>query len=185
MASEQENIVNEEKKAEDLPIEEVEAEEVEETIENESSSVNPLEAELKELKDKHLRLYSEFENFRKRTNKEKIDLISTANESLLQAIIPVVDDFDRALKANETSEDINAIKDGLLLIYNKFINTLQNKGLKEMETIGQPFDTELHEAITQIPAPSEDMKGKVVDQVEKGYYLGEKVIRFAKVVIGS
>ncbi|MCF8298318.1 MAG: nucleotide exchange factor GrpE [Saprospiraceae bacterium] len=143
-----------------------------------------LQNQLEELNDKFLRLYSEFDNYRKRTIKEKSDLYKTASSDLILALLPVLDDFKRANKAFEESDDINAIKEGIELIFNKFKNTLNQKGVKEMETIGEVFDTEFHEAITQIDA-SEDMKGKIVDEVEKGYFLGEKVLRYAKVVIGK
>jgi molecular chaperone GrpE len=144
-----------------------------------------LELQLKEQKDKYLRLYSEFENFRKRTAKERIDLIVTANESLLLSVLPVLDDFERAQKSMETATDIVAVQEGVQLIREKFIKILVSKGLEEIPALEQAFDTELHEAITQIPAPTEDLKGKVVDCVEKGYKLGDKVIRYSKVVIGA
>lgn len=144
-----------------------------------------LELQLKEQKDKYLRLYSEFENFRKRTAKERIDLIVTANESLLLSVLPVLDDFERAQKSMESATDIVAVQEGVQLISEKFIKILAAKGLEEIPALEQAFDTELHEAITQIPAPSDDLKGKVVDCVEKGYKLGDKVIRYSKVVIGA
>lgn len=144
-------------------------------------------AEIAELKDKYLRLYSEFENYRRRTAKEKLDLIGTANEDLMVAILPVIDDFERALKAaddgNSTPE---SLKEGVQLIFNKLKNVTEKGGLKLMETNpGDVFDSEIHDAITQIPAPDEKLKGKIVDTVEKGYYLNNKVIRFAKVVTGA
>jgi molecular chaperone GrpE len=138
-----------------------------------------------ELNDRFLRLYAEFDNFRRRSSKEKIDLIATAGEGVLKDMLPIMDDFERAILNNETSTDLVAIKEGFNLIFHKFKNTLENKGLKPMEAKGQVFDSELHEAIANVPAPSEDLKGKVVDDVEKGYYLNEKVIRFAKVVVGQ
>jgi len=138
-----------------------------------------------EAKDKYLRLYSEFENFRRRTAKERIDLISTANKDLIVDLLPVLDDFERALKTLEGDEHQSA-REGMELIATKFRKTLDQKGLKEVEVEqGSDFDEEFHEAITQIPAPTEDLAGKVVDVVEKGYLLGEKVIRFAKVVTGA
>lgn len=166
---------------------EVEVEEVEQKEPAIELSVEEkLQAELTEQKDKFLRLYSEFENFRKRTAKEKLDLIATGNENLILSILPVVDDFDRALKANEESDDAQAIKDGIVLIKDKFIKSLETKGLKEiLIKENGDFDTELHEAITQIPSPTEEQKGKVIDCVEKGYMLGEKVIRYSKVVVGA
>jgi molecular chaperone GrpE len=144
-----------------------------------------LRAELGEMKDKYLRLYSEFDNFRRRTAKEKTDLFKTANQELMAALLPVLDDLERARRAMEEAEDTEAVKEGVELVFHKIANTVQQKGLKPMESIGQPFDPDLHEAITQIPAPDESMKGKVVDEVEKGYFLHDKVIRFAKVVIGA
>jgi molecular chaperone GrpE len=149
------------------------------------SEAAKLKAELAELKDKYLRLNAEFDNYRKRTAKEKVDFLKTANEDLIVSLLPILDDFERAVKAFDKAPDAEAIKEGVQLIYNKFSKTLENKGLKPMESIGNAFDAESHEGITQIPAPSEEMKGKVVDEVEKGYYLNDKVIRFAKVVIGA
>lgn len=141
-----------------------------------------LQDELAEAKDKYLRLYAEFENHRRRTAKEKIEMISTANEQLLQALLPVVDDFDRAEKSLKDLSDKGA--DGVLLIYNKLKKVLEQNGVKTMEVKGD-FNPDLHEAITQVPTPDESKKGKVIDVVEKGYLLNDKVIRFAKVVIGS
>jgi molecular chaperone GrpE len=143
------------------------------------------EEKIAELNDKFLRLYSEFDNYRKRTNKEKVDLISSANAGILKELIPVMDDFERAINNNENVDDVTLLKEGFHLIYNKFKATLENKGLKGMESKGQDFDSELHEAIANIPAPSEDLKGKVIDDVEKGYFLHDKVIRYAKVVVGQ
>lgn len=147
-----------------------------------------LQAQLDEQKEKYLRLYSDFENLRRRTAKEKLDLIKTASEKLMVELIPVIDDFERALKAfNESKDkDANSLKEGVDLIHNKFNKVLKEKGLKEMEVgQGSAFDTELHEAITQVLAPSEELKGKVVDVIEKGYLLEDKVIRYAKVVTGA
>lgn len=143
------------------------------------------EEKYKELNDKFLRLYSEFDNYKKRTAKERIEFAKSAAQDVFIAILPVIDDFERAMKSNETVEDINAIKEGLKLIHQKFTTTLSKKGLEPMETIGQEFNADLHEAITNVPAPSEEMKGKVVDEVEKGYLLNGKVIRYAKVVVGA
>lgn len=145
-----------------------------------------LEGEVAELKDKYLRLYSDFENYRKRTAKERLDLITTASEDVLKELIPVVDDFERAFKANEAQEDAVKVREGNQLIFHKLLRTLENRGLKPMDNlIGKPFNPDTQEAITSIPTPSEDMKGKVIDVVEKGYTLGEKVVRFAKVVTGA
>jgi len=143
------------------------------------------EAELADMKDKYLRLYSEFDNFRRRTAKERNDLLKTANQEMVVALLPVVDDFERARQSMQNAQEVVSIKEGVDLIYNKLSNILQQKGLRPMTTIGTPFDAETQEAITQVPAPDESMKGKVMDEVEKGYYLNEKVVRFAKVVIGA
>ena len=143
-----------------------------------------LKAENQELKDKYLRLYSEFENYRRRTAKERLDLIKTASEDVILDLISVVDDFERSLKVENS--DAQALMEGNLLIYNKLFKVLEGKGLKPIgELIGKDFDAETQEAITMVPAPSEDLKGKVIDVVEKGYTVGDKVIRYAKVVIGS
>ncbi len=143
------------------------------------------ETELDQYKDKYLRLYSEFENFRRRTAKEKLEFQVTANEKLILDLLPVIDDFERAEKSMQETENIGGVKEGFDLIYQKMVKTLEQKGLKPINAVGTVFDPDLHEALTQIPAPDEDMKGKVIDEVEKGYYLGEKVIRFSKVVIGA
>lgn len=156
-------------------------EQTEEQVQEETSPVD----ELAEQKEKYIRLYSEFENFRRRTNKEKLDLITTATEGLVKDLLPVLDDFERALKAVTASEENKALIEGIELIQSKLQKTLTDKGLKPINATNEAFDAELHEAITQIPAPTEDMKGKVIDEVEKGYYLGEKVIRYSKVVIGA
>lgn len=138
-----------------------------------------------ELNDKYLRLYSEYDNYRKRTNKERIELIGSASESVLKDILPIMDDFERAILYNETAEDINAIKEGLKLIFEKLKTTMASKGLTAMEAKGKLFDSELHEAIANVPAPAKNLVGKVVDDVEKGYLLNDKVIRYAKVVVGQ
>ena len=144
-----------------------------------------LVVENKELKEKYLRLYSEFENYRRRTAKERLDLIKTASEGVIQEMISVLDDFERAIKAEEKETGEKA-SDGRQIIYNKMVKILASKGLKPMDDlIGKDFDAEMHEAITQIPAPSEEFKGKIVDVVERGYLLGDKVVRYAKVVIGN
>ena len=140
-----------------------------------------IEEKFAELNDKHLRLFAEFENFKKRTAKERMDLYKTAGESVLTALLPVLDDFERSIKANQKQED-----EGVVLIYNKLKSILETKGLKAMEEpIGQELNTDYHEAITNIPAPSDDLKGKIIDVVEKGYFLNEKVIRYAKVVVAN
>ena len=139
------------------------------------------EEKIAQLNDKHLRLFAEFENFKKRTAKERIDLYKTAGESVLTAVLPVLDDFERSIKANQKQED-----EGVVLIYNKLKSILETKGLKAMEdSVGQELNTDYHEAITNIPAPSDDMKGKIIVVIEKGYFLNEKVIRYAKVVVAN
>ena len=160
--------------------------EVAEETDTANSAVSQLEKEVAEQKDKYLRLYSEFENFRRRTAKEKLDMIKTANESMISALLPVLDDFERALKNIGQEDNKKEEQEGILLIYNKLNKVLEQKGVTPMDLKqGDDFDAEFQEAITQIPAPDESLKGKIVDVVEKGYTLGEKVIRFAKVVIGA
>jgi len=138
-----------------------------------------------ELKDKYVRLLAEFENYKKRTIREKIDLMGTAAQDTMSAILPVLDDFDRAKKNAEDDSNVEPFSEGVMLVYNKLHSILEQKGLKSMESNGEDFDPELHEAITEIPAPSEEMKGKVIDTVEKGYFLKDKIIRHAKVVVGK
>ncbi|MGZ3930728.1 MAG: nucleotide exchange factor GrpE [Bacteroidia bacterium] len=157
-----------------------------ENSENTSDAeVEKLKSEITELNNKYLRLYSEFDNYRKRTVKEKSDLIKTAAEDVFKAILPVIDDLERAIKANEQVTEAAPIKDGISLIYNKLKNSCQQKGLVPFESAGADFNSDVMEAITHIPAPDESQKGKVVDEIEKGYKLGDKVIRFAKVVVGN
>lgn len=147
--------------------------------------VDPLvkmEQELAEAKDQQLRLFAEFENFRKRTAKERIEMFSTANQELMTVMLPILDDFHRAIKA----QGDDAAAEGMKLISQKFENTLKNKGLKPMdETTGKDFDADTMEAVTQIPAPDKKMKGKVMDEIERGYMLGNKILRYAKVVVGQ
>lgn len=181
---EQEEVNNTEAAVEEQP--ESSQEQIEEQEEESLSPEEKIAVELAEAKDKYLRLYSEFENFRRRNAKERLDLVKTASADLMEQLLPVVDDFERAQEANKTQEDVGAIKEGFGLIHNKLFKTLENKGLKVMETEkGTEFDSDLHEAVTQFPVQEEDLKGKIIDTVEKGYYLGEKVIRFAKVIIGA
>ena len=156
----------------------------EETVEETIIEPTP-EEKYAELNDKFLRLYSEFDNYRKRTNKEKLELISTASSGVIKDLVTVLDDFERAITNNETVEDTAALKEGFNLIHNKLKGILETKGLKPMISKGEVFDSELHEAIANIPAPSDDLKGKIVDDVEKGYYIHDKVIRYAKVVVGQ
>jgi molecular chaperone GrpE len=146
-----------------------------------------VKTELAEIKDKYLRLYSEFDNFRRRTAKEKLDLVSTANEDLMIEFLPVIDDFERAIKSFDADNgDVENIKEGVMLIFNKLNNVTEKKGLKGMETNpGDDFNSELHDAISHIPTPEKKLKGKIIDTIEKGYYLNDKVIRFAKVVTGA
>lgn len=143
------------------------------------------EEKLAVLNDKYLRLYSDFDNFRKRSIKEKADIIGMASSDMMKTMLPIIDDFERAIANNENSEDLKGLKEGFELIYNKALNSLKAKGLEPVEVKGELFDAELHEAITNIPAPSDDLKGKVVDVIEKGYNLKGKPLRFAKVVVGQ
>ncbi|WP_041383284.1 nucleotide exchange factor GrpE [Polaribacter sp. MED152] len=156
-------------------------------IETKEAKKEPTAEELIQAeKDKFLRLFAEFENYKKRTSRERIELFKTAGQELMTSLLPIVDDFERALTHIEDDKEAEELRKGVLLIYNKFYNTLEQKGLSRIETnSGDTFDAEIHEAITQIPAPSDDMKGKVIDCVEKGYKLGDKVIRYPKVVIGQ
>ncbi len=147
------------------------------------SEAEQLKKQLTELNDKYLRLYSEFDNFRKRTIKEKSELIKTASEDVLKSVLPIIDDFERAIKANEAVTNADPIKEGILLIYNKLKSSVQLKGLTAFDCIGENFDADTMEAITHIPATDDNQKGKVIDEIEKGYKLGEKVIRYAKVVV--
>lgn len=140
---------------------------------------------IEEQHDKYLRLSAEFDNYRKRTMKEKAELIKNGGEKTIATILPVLDDLERAVKTSETSDDVKAMREGIELIYNKFLKILQQEGLKKMETDGQDFDTDYHEAIALVPAPSEDKKGKILDCVQTGYTLNDKVIRHAKVVVAQ
>jgi molecular chaperone GrpE len=149
----------------------------------EESTEAKLELELSKARDQYLRLYSDFENYKKRIARDRVESAKLAGADILLSILPVMDDMERALKALNDGGDINALKEGMQLVYNKMKSVAESKGLKPMEAIGKPFDPELHDAITNIP--SEDMKGKVVDEVEKGYYLNDKVIRHAKVIVGA
>ena len=151
----------------------------------EISAEEKLKLENAALNDKYLRLFAEFDNFKRRTQKERVELLQTAGKDVIISMLPVLDDFDRANKATENATDINAIREGVQLVHSKLKGILVQKGLKEMESINTAFDTDLHEAITKIPAPTDDLKGKVIDELEKGYTLNGKVIRFAKVVVGS
>ena len=188
-----ENMTNEPIDSQELPLsaEENQAESSTENTENTENTVElsleeQLKTQLDEVNDKYIRLLAEFDNFKRRTAKERIELFKVANQETLKAMITVLDDFDRAQKSMDTAHDIDALKEGLKLVHHKLKTTLQSQGLAEMEnSYGKTFDTDLHEAVTNIPAPTEDLKGKVVDELEKGYLLNEKVIRFAKVVVGA
>ena len=147
--------------------------------------VETLTREVNELKDKNLRLYAEFDNYRKRSSKERIDLVKSAGQDVIASLLPILDDFERANKQLENSTDINAVKEGILLIQAKLKSLLEQKGLTPMQSAGETFDADLHDAITEAPAPSEDMKGKVIEEIEKGYYLNDKIIRHAKVIVGK
>lgn len=144
-----------------------------------------LDIKYKELNDRFLRLYSEFDNYKKRTNKEKLDLLSTASEKVILGLLPVIDDFERAIDANGKSEDVNAIKEGFVLIYNKLQQLLKRFDVEEIKAKGEEFNTDYHEAITHFPAQKEEDKGKVMDVTEKGYKIKDKVIRYSKVVVAN
>jgi molecular chaperone GrpE len=166
--------INEDENASTLPEETVVKDEKEE-----------LRIEIAEQKDKFIRLYAEFDNFKRRNAKERNELILTAGKEVIQSLLEVMDDCDRAEKQLNQSEDLAQIRQGVGLVFSKLRNTLQARGLKEMKSIGEEFNPDFHEAITEIPVPDENMKGKVVDQVEKGYTLNDKIIRFSKVVVGK
>ncbi len=144
-----------------------------------------LQQEIGELKDKFMRQTAEFDNYKKRTARERLDLFKTAGQETIAAMLPVLDDFDRAIKAGESDDTIEPVSEGIKMIYNRLKTVLGQKGLKGMESTGETFDPELHEALTEIPAPSEDLKGKIIDTIEKGYYLNDKIIRHARVVVGK
>ena len=180
------NEVNEEKKKEQINSEnEEQSHEEINNVTTDADIIKDLEIKLSEEKDKFLRLFSDFDNAKKRHTRERIDLIKAAGEDVFKLLLPVIDDFERAMKANETSEDINTVKEGFHLIYNKMKNNFTSKGLEEMKCIGEVFNSDTMEALTNIPAPSEDLKGKVVEVMEKGYLLNGKVIRFARVIVGN
>lgn len=151
----------------------------------EESVMEQLQVEIQEQKDKYLRLMAEFDNFRRRTAKERLELIQTAGKDVIVSLLDVLDDCDRAEKQLYASDDLTVQKEGIQLVFNKLRASLQQKGVKAMESVNAEFDVEKHEAITEIPAPNEEMIGKVIDEVVKGYYLNDKLIRFAKVVVGK
>lgn len=152
---------------------------------SETTAKEESENKIKELEDKYLRLFSEFENYRKRTQKEKSDLITSAKADTFKLLLPILDDFDRALKSISEASNVDSLKEGVVLIYNKITKSLENQGLTEMDVKEKEFNAEEHEAITNIPAPSEDLKGKIIDVMEKGYILNEKIIRYPKVIVGN
>lgn len=149
------------------------------------ASTKVIEEELAELKDKYLRLFAEFDNYKKRTARERLELIRTASEDLVSRLLPVLDDFDRAKKNADDESTPETFSEGVSLVYHKLHNVLESRGLKAMDPEERNFDPELHEAITKIPAPDDSLKGKIIDTIEKGYYLNDKIIRHAKVVIGE
>jgi len=152
---------------------------------NAPTAEDKLKEEISLANDKYLRLYAEFDNFRRRTIKEREEARKMEGKDVIVALLPVLDDFERALRSMDNATEVGPVKEGVQLIQNKLKNVLSQKGLKEMESVGAPFDPELHEAITNIPAPDEASKGKVVDEMEKGYFLNDKVARFAKVIVGA
>ena len=154
-------------------------------VKEELQSEPTAEEKYAELNDRFIRIHAEFDNYRKRTNKEKIDIIGNASSSVLKDLIPVIDDFERAINNNEINDDIDSVKQGFELIYNKLMNVVKSRGLTPMDSVGQDFNPDIHEAIANVPAPKKKLKGKVIDAVEKGYTLNDKVIRFAKVVVGQ
>ncbi len=166
-------------------IEEGSEESSSENKESQISEEDKLKAEATEWQNKYLRLYAEFDNFKRRTSKERLELLQIAGKDVISDLLTVLDDFERAQKSIETATDVVAVKEGVTLVQHKLKSILNQKGLKEMESIGKEFDADLHEGITSIPAPSADLKGKIIDELEKGYLLNDKVIRFAKVIIGA
>ncbi|MCA0133696.1 nucleotide exchange factor GrpE [Winogradskyella alexanderae] len=177
------------KKVEDPQIEDTATATAEADVETKEETKSPeeqLKEELASEKDKFMRLFAEFENYKKRTTKERIELFKTASQDLMLSLLPILDDFERALMHIEEDKEAEELRKGVLLIYNKLVSTLEQKGLsKIMVEKGDVFNADNHEAVTQIPAPSDDLKGKIIDVIEKGYKLGDKVIRFPKVVIGQ
>lgn len=176
---------NEKIEEQEINKEENTAEEPEVTDATEENSIETLERKLQEQKDKYLRLFADFDNYKKRTAKERLDLLNTAGKDIILSILPVLDDFERAIAAADNATDVNSVKEGMDLIKNKLFNTLKQRGLEPMDSQGKDFDAEQQEAITEIPAPNAEMKGKVMDVVEKGYLMNGKIIRYAKVVVGK
>ena len=184
VANEEDQVNSQKDKQSDISDKEAEISNKDESGESENK-IESMGIKLQEVNDKYLRLYSEFENYRKRTSKEKIDLISNASEEVIKDILPVIDDFDRALEQMAKIEDqqVKQNLEGVNLIYKKLYSILERRGLKPINAKGSQFNEDLHEAIAQIPAPSEEEKGIVIDETTKGYYLNDKVIRFSKVVV--
>lgn len=181
----QKEILDENESSDESLINETETADAEAKSETTLTEEEKLKAEATDWQNKYLRLYAEFDNFKRRTSKERLELLQMAGKDVISDLLPVLDDFERAQKSVETATDIEAVAEGIKLVHHKLKNILAQKGLKEMKSVGAEFDADIHEGITNIPAPSEDMKGKVLDELEKGYYLHDKVIRFAKVIIGA
>ena len=185
----EESVENQEEKMVDQTTEEtstenneVEEQKAEPTLEE---KIEELNAQIDEQKNKYLRLFADFDNYKKRTAKDRLDLLNTAGKDVMLSVIPTLDDLERAISSAETATDIDSVKDGFILVKNKLFSTLAQKGLKPMDCIGEVFNPDKQEALTKIPAPSDDMKGKVIDEIEKGYTLNNKIIRYAKVVVGE
>ena len=179
--------MNSDKNTEEPILEEEGKEANKDKKENEGSDqeIEELKLHVEESKDKYLRLFAEFENYKKRNTKERLDMMLTAGQETMKVILPVLDDFDRAKISAEDENTTEQLSEGVLMVYNKLYSVLENKGLRAMESTGEKFDPELHEAISEIPAASEDQKGIIIDTVERGFYLNDKIIRFAKVVVGK
>lgn len=155
-----------------------------ENLDPKDLEITELKKQIEEQKEKYLRLFADFDNFKKRNAKERLELIQVAGKDVMLALLPILDDFERAIKAAETATDITTVNEGVNLIFSKMLKALETKGLKPLDSKGTAFNTEFHEAITEIPAPTADLQGKVIDEVERGYFLNDKIIRYAKVVVG-
>lgn len=177
----------EQKENEEGKVQEQEEKEVEEsnTSTDKEKTKEELQKELGEMKDKYLRIFAEFDNYRKRTVKEKVDIIKLASKDVINAMLPAIDDFSRAIKLDGEANVEDKIPEGIVHVYNKLMKGLEQQGVRPMESTGAEFDAELHEALTKIPAPTPELKGKVIDTIEQGYYLNDKIIRYAKVVVGE
>jgi len=183
--SEKEGALPEDEKLFDFDKETSEDQPIEEPSSSEEGKVAELQASVNELRDKQLRLLAEFDNYKKRTMRERLDILNAASKDVMVSLLPVLDDFDRAKKSADDPNNEEVFSEGVSLVYSRLYNILQNLGLKAMTSTGEPFDAEYHEAITEIPVPDENMKGKVIDTLEKGYMLNDKIIRHAKVVVGN